>query len=127
MGVKVTLTIPDDVYGRAQQIAQTEQRPVAEIFSDALAQIFPATYISPDRPKMLQEENAFRHLYPELLVRYLGEFVAIYHGEVVDHDRDRLRLLERIDEKYPNEVVLIRQVIEESAPVLHIRSPRWVQ
>ncbi|MBE2202472.1 MAG: hypothetical protein IAE79_27925 [Anaerolinea sp.] len=127
MGTKVTLTIPDYIYQQAKQIAQREERPLAEVFNEALVQIFPATHVSPDRAQMEQEQAVFRRLHSQLLAQYPGEYVAVYQGRVVDRDADRLALAARIDEKYPQTVVLIKQVTAEPDKVLYMRSPRLVQ
>ncbi len=44
------------------------------------------------------------------LRKYRGEFVAIIDGNVIDHDRDRARLLSRLWVRglYPGPVLLIR-------------------
>lgn len=127
MGTKITLTIPDYIYQQAQQIAQREQRPLVDVFNEALVQIFPAIHVSPDRAHMEQEQIAFYRMHSQLLMRYPGEYVAVFQGQVVDHDADRVALVTRIDEIYPDEVVLIKRVTDEPDRVLHMRSPRWVR
>ena len=126
MGTKVTLTIPDYIYQQAQQIAQTEQRLLTEVINDALVQIFPAVHVNPNRLQMEQEQIAFRRMLPHLLEQFHGEYVAIYQGQVVDHDDDQLALVLRIDEKYPDTAVLIKRVEATDDPILQMRSPRIV-
>lgn len=126
MGTKVTLTVPDHVYQQAEQIARAEQRPVAEVINDALARLFPVVHVSQKREQMEQEQNAFRRQHNQLLNDYQGEYVAMYQGKVIDHDGDRLKLVARIDEKYANDVVLIKQVSDKPDDLLHMRSPRLI-
>ncbi len=71
-----------------------------------------------------QEAVHFRRLHKRLLAEMPGEYVAIYQGDLVDHDPDMLALLQRIEERYPEEPVLIRQVGEVIEPVIHVFSPR---
>ena len=53
--------------------------------------------------------------------------VAIYKGELIDHDADGVALSQRVYEKYPDKFILIRQVEVESDRILHFRSPRLVR
>ena len=126
MGTKVTLTIPDYIYQQAENIARSEQRPITEIFNEALAQLFPAIHVNVGRPQMEQEQRAFRRSHAELLAQYPGEYVAVYQGKVIDHDADQVALVGRVDERYPQEVVLIKLVTAEPDRVLNMRSPRLV-
>lgn len=71
-----------------------------------------------------QEANAFRQLHPELLRTMPGEFAAIIHGQLVDHDVDQLALFQRIEAAYPGQPVLIRQVRLEVEQTIDVRSPR---
>ena len=76
--------------------------------------------------KMEQEERAYQDMLPMLREKYLGEFVAVYQGELVDHDEDELTLFGRIDKKYPDDIVLMTKVLAGPRPVLRIRSPRLI-
>ncbi len=76
------------------------------------------------RQIMQQEMTAFRAMHPELLTQYRGQFVAVHHGQVVDHDPDEMALYQRIDQQYPDIPVLLRQVRSEIEETLTIRSPR---
>ena len=127
MGTKVTLTIPDDIYRQAQEIAELENRPLSDIFNEALSQLFPATHVSPQRAQMEREQSAFRSMHAHLITQYPGEYVAVFQGEVVDHGQNELALVGRIDEAYPDKVVLIKRVRNEGDIDLQMRSPRLVQ
>jgi len=126
MGTQVTLTLPDHVYRQAQVTARREQRPVPEILVDALAEAFPAVYISPDRERMEQEQAAYECLHESLLATHEGQYVAIHGGQLVDADAEELALARRIIAAYPNDVVHIRKVRREPEPELRIRSPRFI-
>jgi len=77
------------------------------------------------RRSLEREAAAFRDMHAQLLMEIPGEYAAIYQGELVDHDQDMLALLERIEARYPDEPVLIRQVLHETIePVIHVYSPR---
>lgn len=42
------------------------------------------------------ETETFWDLHEELVQKYLGEHIALYRGEVVDHDEDVSRLEKRV-------------------------------
>lgn len=63
----------------------------------------------------------------ELLANYLDQYVAVYQGVVVDYDHDQIALLGRVDEQYPDKIVLMRKVTPHPRKILHMRSPRFVR
>lgn len=76
----------------------------------------------------LDAENiAFQQLHASLLERYANQYVAIYQGKLIDHDRDKLALFQRIEEHYPNEFVLMRPVQEQPEREFYFRSPRYIE
>jgi hypothetical protein len=81
-------------------------------------------YQDPRQPLMENEVAAFEKLHPMLVEHYLGEFVAVHQGQVVDHDNDQIALVDRVESAYPDKVVLIRKVQEQLPPPLVFRSPR---
>lgn len=124
MSTQVTLNLPDPVYQQAQRIAQTTQRDVDEVLTEALARTFQPFPINENRPAMLREIEAYKAMHPQLVQHYLGQYVAVHQGRVVDHDVDPIALLSRVKAQYPNQVVLRRKVEEQPETVLHFRSPR---
>jgi len=71
------------------------------------------------------ERAAFIALHPTLLAQYFGEYVAVRHGELVDHDKDGLALSVRIRERFPDEFVWIAPIKEQPLEEWVIRSPRF--
>ena len=127
----ITVTIPQAVYQRAKRLAQQHNRPIDAIVAEALTLAEPLlaqqNIADARREKqMAEEEIAYQTMREDLLAKHAGEYVAIYRGQLIDHDQDEIALLRRLDAKYPNEVVLMRQVTAESEPILHFRSPRFV-
>ncbi len=72
---------------------------------------------------MKREVAAYRTLHPELVKKYLDQYVAIYRGELVDHDADPVSLHNRIVADFPGEIVLSRKVEPEPDLDLNMRSP----
>jgi hypothetical protein len=76
------------------------------------------------RRRIQREEDAFLAMHAELLRSYPGDYVAVYHGQVVDRDSDQFALYQRIEQRYAGKPVLIRQVIPEPEESYTFRSPR---
>lgn len=72
-----------------------------------------------------REQKAFIALHPYLLTTYPGEEVAIYQGEVVDHDIDGVALSSRINACFPNEFVWIAPVTDQPIEEWTVYSRRF--
>jgi len=59
------------------------------------------------REKINAESAWWEALAPEKRARYMGEYVAVHHHEVVDHDQNEEALRKRIRAKYGKIAVLI--------------------
>ena len=127
MQKQITLSLSEAAYNNVKQLARATQRPVEVLIAEAVAQPFPRLYTHPGRPAMEREMAAFETMFPELLVRYGGQFVAVYGGRLVDHDTDPTALVKRVGKKYPDGVVLVKQVVAEPVETLHFRSPHLVR
>lgn len=75
---------------------------------------------------MAREEAAYRAMHQELLASYAGQYVAIYNGQLVDHDQDGTALYLRVRKQFPGEFVLIASVQPEPAETYEVYSPRLV-
>lgn len=124
MGVQITVNLPNDVYQRLQREATAANRDVADLASEKLIASVPRFHSHPRRAEMEKERAAFLKLYPKLWEKYPYQHVAVFRGKVVDHDEDVGALVQRMDEKHPDDIVLIREVRPEPERVLHFRSPR---
>ncbi|MEM7537723.1 MAG: DUF5678 domain-containing protein [Chloroflexota bacterium] len=127
--------------GSAEFISSEEELPEFVIANDAKIQdkqdmpLNPKPNISRDEQRFLtahdkdskRERDAYIKIHPTLLKEYFGEHVAIYNGELVDHDTDYSALFKRVDEKYPDEFVLMRPVEEKPEREFHFRSIRFVE
>lgn len=124
---EITLTLPEAVYDQVEQIAEADHRSIDAILVDTIVQATPTLYIDPNRPAMLREKAAYLAKHSELMEQYGGQYVAMFHGQVVDHDQDILALVRRINRDYSENVVLIKQVIDQPDRVLDFRSPRIIR
>ena len=114
------LAIRPQTLVRLETVANEKGATVEDLAEQAIHQ-----YLREEaRHKMRQENRAFRLMHAELLDKYAGEYVAVYQGQVVDHDPDQLALFLRIDKQYPDTPVFIAQVLSESEEIYTFRSPR---
>ena len=127
MSTKVTLTIPEHVYEQARRIAQEHHRPLADVLNEALVEAFPSVHVNPQRDLMEREQAAFQAQHSQLLKKYPDKYIAMFQGEVIDHDDDRVALVTRIDNSHPHHVVLIKFVTDQPEKIINVRSPRLLK
>jgi hypothetical protein len=124
MSTRVTITLPDSIYQQAQRLAQSTQQNVQEVLTEVITKNFNPFPVHENRFAMLQEVEAFKLLHPQLVKQYKGQYVAVFHGQVVDHDDDPVELHYRVKSQFPGETVLHRKVEDDPDPILRFRSPR---
>lgn len=122
--ITVSMTLPKRLYQRANALAQEQNRKVDALTTEALEALIPDVYISPDRERMEQEQAAYERMRESLWATHQGQYVAIHGGELVDADADLMTLVQRINARYPAEIVHIRQVTRGPDRELRVRSPR---
>ncbi len=60
---------------------------------------------------------AFETMHPRLLAQYEGQYVALYDGQLVDHDSDENALLDRIFARYGDDAPwIVQPVLKELYP-----------
>jgi hypothetical protein len=80
------------------------------------------------RQKRIEAETEAWYALPaEKRKEYEGRFVAVYNGEVVDNDIDRMVLYFRLRQRYGRQPILITEGGDYPIPVYRIRSPRQVR
>lgn len=134
MATQVTLTVPDELYHRAERIARLKEQDIKDLFTEVLTEsimqeetLVQDTLAYEPSEVVEREKAAYIAMHPILWQRYPREHVAILGGKVVDHDTDGVALSRRVYERYPDDFVLIRQVEPEPDRVLQFRSPRFVE
>lgn len=123
----VTIKIPTDIYNQISHLAEQEQRTVEEFLAESITDTFHKgdANEAEENARMAREESAYEAMHDDLVKTHLYHYVAIKDGVVVGADADELKLFFQLEEKYPNEVVLMRQVLPTLPPDLRIRSPRF--
>ena len=127
MAYEVNLHLTDELYKRVLKIATKRNQPIETTIVEQLDRSL--TLDAPEEFQLAgdeaeQEIAAFHALHPRLRKEFLGQYVAIKDGKLIDHDPDRLCLFDRIDEKYPDVFVLMRPVEERVDREFRLGSPR---
>lgn len=110
MSTRILLTVPDDLYQRVEEVALDARRNVEDLLLESIKRSFTGSSNDPNRSVMDANVAAYLRLHPQLVETYLGRFVAIHQGKLVDHDPDPVALLRRVRSQYPGQVVLRRKV-----------------
>jgi hypothetical protein len=115
------LAVSTKTFSQLTKVAQEKELTVETLVEHVITQFL---QIEAEQ-KMGREIEAFRAMHGQLLAQHPNQYVAIYRGQLVDHDADQLTLFLRVDQQYPNEVVLIRQVLPEVDPAYTVHSTRF--
>lgn len=103
-----------------EQLAKQTAQPVEAVLATAVE-----AYLDQlEREGIHAETQAYLAMQNELLAQYPGQHVAIYRGEVVDHDEDVALLERRVRERFGVLPVLIAPVKPAGAHELHWRGGR---
>ena len=106
MGVQVTIHIAEDLYRRAERLARSRQREVADLLAESihLPQVMEGEATLDDDNAIERETAAYRALHNELLQRYEGQYIALHHGELVAHGPDFGTVYSQVNLAYPQEL-----------------------
>ncbi|MEZ4737400.1 MAG: DUF5678 domain-containing protein [Caldilineaceae bacterium] len=113
------IVIEDKLFAQLQRKAMGSGANIESLAHEAIQRYLQEE----EEQKMQQEIAAFHDLHPALLQTFPGQYVAVHQGQVVDHDAEQLALYLRIRQRYPEEVVLIRQVRPEAEKTWTMRTP----
>ena len=132
MQAQSAIDLPPDLYERVHRMALHRHQPVPELIADALdlteendtanAHNESINWAEPDEA-VEREQTDYRALHSHLWATYPNHYVAIFDGVLIDHDRDGAALSERIEQRYPDQFVLIRRVEQSTERTLYFRSP----
>ena len=133
MTTQILLMLPDEMYGEVSDVAEAQNLHVDDLLVSLIRAGLPhlkgkATSVTYEPERDVEKEiNAYHKLHPMLKQNYLGQHVAIFEGELIDHDVDGVALSQRVYKQYPDKFILIREVEVESDRILHFRSPRLIR
>lgn len=124
--MSTSISLPTSLYEQAQRRAQRHQQTVDEYVAALVSQAVAGHEVLPlgEEDVLDKEARAWQILHPRLKEQYLGQYVALYQGKVIDVDSDPLALNRRIRQKYPAQPIWISQVRAEPFREIHMRHPR---
>ncbi len=103
-----TLTIEPTLYQYVETAAAENSLSIEQMLSEALRR-----YLwDLDRRRISTESQIYRRRHVELKDRYLGQYVAMCGGEVVDNDADFQALRQRVRQRFGRKPVMITLVEE---------------
>ena len=130
MTQNITVSLTDRAYRRIKRWAESRQQNIGDAIAEYLTEnLLEDVFIVPPAgadPRVEREKAAYLRLYPQLKTQYAGQYVAIYNGQLVDHDVDYGALFERIDDRYPDTFVWLTRVEDEPIGTITFWSPRFV-
>ena len=109
-----TIVVDPDLYKRAEDAAAKNNTGIGEIFSEAVRRYLWEL----DRRKISEESGHYRQRHTELKVEFMGQYIAMLNGQVVDHDADFQILRQRIRQRFDRTPVMITMVEEDAEPTL---------
>ena len=117
----IPIAIRDDLIRSAEKVAQEQGTDVASLVNEWVERDLALV-----REQKIREESVrFRAQHSALQAKFLGEYVAMRSGEVLDHDADVHALYLRIRDRFGDEPVLIAPVTDSPTPTYQMRSPRF--
>ena len=115
----ITLQEPSLVE-EVQRVTEQEGLDMASFLAEAVRRHL-ATY---RQKRIAVETEAWYRLPVAERNKYQGKYVAVYQGQVVDSDPDRLALYYRVREQFGRQTILITKGGDQPIPVYRVRSPR---
>src|SRR5438105_3573979 len=99
----VPIAIRDELIRSAEKVAQEQGTDVASLVNEWVRRELALAR----EQKIREESGRFRAQHSALQANYLGEYVAMHNGEVLDHGADVHALYLRIRDQFDDEPVLI--------------------
>lgn len=100
------ITIETDLYDQVEQIAIAQNKRINDLLNEAVRHYLWEL----DQRKISAESKIYRQHHAELKRQYLGQYIAMHNGEVVDHDADFQALYQRVRQRYGRTPVLMTRV-----------------
>jgi hypothetical protein len=103
------VTVEPELYRRVEEAAQEQRASIDQVLAEAVR-----LYLwEQERHKIEQEGAAYRRQHAAIKAQYLGQYIAVHEGQVVDHDPDFAALRRRIHQQYGHTPVMITRVEEQ--------------
>ena len=105
-----TIRVESELYKRVEKVAQEQNASIDDLLSQAIRY-----YLwDLERRSVSEETELYQKRHQELKPEYLGQYIAMRNGQVVDHDRDFQTLRQRVRKRFGRTPVMIT-LVEEKA------------
>ena len=115
-----SIALQPDLVERVHRITKSKGSTVKDFVNQAVREHLEQL----EDQKLKAEIQAFERMHPQLVKQYLGQFVAVHEGQIVDADVDFEALFLRLEKRLGDVPVLIRPVSVEPPPELRAPGPR---
>jgi len=116
-----TITLEPKLQHQLDHMVQFWDKSIDEILEEAINERMEEL----NTQKLDAETEAFKQMHPLLRRDYKDQFVAIHQRKVVDSDADLEALVLRIQARFGDLAVLIRQVRDSLKEEWRLRGVRW--
>ena len=114
------IALQPELIEQVRWIAKSERGAIEDFVNQAIRERLRRL----EDQKLDAEARAFEGMHPQLVEQYLGQFVAVHGGRVVDADVDFEALFLRLQKRFGDVPILIRLVGANPIPELRAPSPR---
>jgi hypothetical protein len=101
-----TIAVAPELYLRVEEASQEQKTNIGEILNEAIRRYLWEL----DRRKISEESKIYHQRHAEMKALYLGQYIAMHNGQVVDHDPDFQALHQRIRQQFGRTPVMITLV-----------------
>ena len=109
-----TIVVEPELYKRVEAAAEQQQTSVDAMFTEAVKR-----YLwDLARQKVAAESRLYRQQHAALKERYLGQYIAMHEGQVIDADADYQTLYQPVRSNFGGEAVMITLVGETPETVI---------
>lgn len=137
----IQVALPELVVEKLQAVAERDGSELADVLVEAVEQYIALTYPvtvqtgsgedpawkaawEEQKRRIDVEQRIYESQHPTLFKQYAGQHIAMYQGQVVDHDEDGAELHRRIRLRFGNTPVLVTPVLSTPRQTIRLRGPR---
>lgn len=124
-----TIELPQEIYDAVCRQADAQQKSPDTLVAEWVSVHLDVAKTDKDEGLVAfeREIDAFERLKPTLLEKYVGQYVAIHQGEVVDSGENKLDVSRRVREQYGPASYYVELVTPDGPLTVRMPSPRVIR
>jgi hypothetical protein len=123
--MEITITLDETTYALMSNEAKVKHLKIEEMIAEAAREKYNPWEMDGNDP-MEAEFEAYVQLHSDLYRLYPNQWVAIYGGQLIDHDLDINALESRLALSHPDAVIYVDKVVSQIVTEIVVRSPRFL-